>query len=156
MDGYGHDRQHYRRGCPDDPEAPTSMLKRKYIQKTIRTVGGGYNDYPELHETNIEVPKEQANCVISKLDDKLPLHAPCLDIDFPCKLYESKTPGHFHLYIDRPVYWDDYKKILKAFADAGIIEEGWYEAAMKDGYTTLDFTVERMPTDRIIADLEMM
>jgi hypothetical protein len=71
------------------------------------------------------------------------LHLPVLDIDFPAHLIPSATPGHYHLYLDRPVLWDDYKNLLAALSRCGIIEHGYYRAAVADGQTFV-----RIPTNQ--------
>ena len=53
------------------------------------------------------------------------LHAPLFDFDVPCELLPSKTPGHYHFYIDKEITREQYEKILDAFVDAGIVEPGW-------------------------------
>lgn len=58
------------------------------------------------------------------------VHMPVLDIDHMCHLYESETPGHFHLYIDVPMTWDQYAGILKAFQEAGVLERGYVSASL--------------------------
>lgn len=55
-------------------------------------------------------------------------HGFCVDIDLPCALIES-SPGHYHLYIERDLPWSQYERVLRALADAGIIEQGYYQAA---------------------------
>ena len=66
------------------------------------------------------------------------LHAPALDIDgIHCELIPSSTKGNFHLYIDKPMSWEDYKKLLKVLAEVGIIEENYYKASLKDEKTLL-------------------
>lgn len=57
-------------------------------------------------------------------------HRPVLDIDFPAKLVPSSTPGKFHLYLDKPMTWPVYEKLLTALADAGIIEPGYANASI--------------------------
>lgn len=70
---------------------------------------------------------EDANLVGSRLlNDK---HAPALDIDLPCELVESSTPGHFHLYIDKQLTWPQYRRLLTVLSDVGIIEYGYYRAS---------------------------
>lgn len=64
-----------------------------------------------------------------------PTHLPVIDIDLPCKLVESSTPGHFHLYIDKAISWDRYRSILLALVDAGIVEKGYYKASIQHGQT---------------------
>jgi hypothetical protein len=65
------------------------------------------------------------------------LHAPVLDIDVPCSLVPSSTPGHYHLFIDQPMAWKKYKHLLQALASAGIIEEGFCKASVMQGHSTV-------------------
>lgn len=58
-------------------------------------------------------------------------HRPILDIDFPAMLIPSSTEGHFHLYLDRPMKWKVYKKLLQALAEVGIIEPGYAGASIE-------------------------
>lgn len=58
-------------------------------------------------------------------------HTVMLDIDWPCKVIPSATEGHFHLYIDKPMDWDTYTKLIQAFMDAGIVEAGYGAASFK-------------------------
>lgn len=53
-----------------------------------------------------------------------------LDIDMSCRLIETSTPGHHHLYIDQPMTWRRYKRLLKALVKAGIIEKNYYKASL--------------------------
>lgn len=62
-------------------------------------------------------------------------HRPVLDIDFPAKLVPSSTPGRFHLYLDKPMSWAAYEKLLTALADAGIVERGYVRASIERGAT---------------------
>lgn len=63
-------------------------------------------------------------------------HAPCIDIDMPCRLEES-SPGRFHLFIDRPLRNHEYEYLLKGMLDAGIIERGFYNSWKDRGQTML-------------------
>lgn len=71
------------------------------------------------------------------------LHAPCIDLDYPAYLIESSTPGHFHLYLEKKVPWDKYKAVLRALADADLIEEGYYNASVKHGGSYLRLPGEK-------------
>lgn len=53
------------------------------------------------------------------------LHIPLFDFDFPVYLLQSKTPGHYHCYLDQPITFTAYDNILKAFEEAGIIQNLW-------------------------------
>lgn len=65
------------------------------------------------------------------------MHMPVIDIDVPCRLVESTTPGHFHLYIDKGISWDAYVVLLMAMEEAGIIETGYLSASLDRGYTAV-------------------
>lgn len=64
-------------------------------------------------------------------------HSPALDIDLPCVLVPSSTPGKFHLYIDKPMPWETYKTLLRALADAGILEQEYASASIAKGQSFL-------------------
>jgi len=65
------------------------------------------------------------------------MHGFCIDIDLPCLLVESRTPGHYHLYIDRVLSWDEYVPLLGALGKAKIIEPGYLNASIANGATLL-------------------
>lgn len=66
------------------------------------------------------------------------LHAPALDIDgIHCEVVPSSTKGNYHLYIDKPMSWENYKKLLKVLVEVGILEEDYYKASIADGKTFL-------------------
>lgn len=70
-------------------------------------------------------------------EDKGQWHFPCIDMDYPVFAMPSRTPGHTHLYIERAVSWDNYKKLLKALLECGLIEQGYYNASINHGMTLL-------------------
>lgn len=72
---------------------------------------------------------EAANLVASELENGN--HAPALDIDLPCQLIESQTPGHYHLYIAKEMSWRKYKRLLKELAKAGILEKRYVKHSIK-------------------------
>lgn len=57
-------------------------------------------------------------------------HLPVLDIDHACRLVPSETPGHFHLYIEVPMTWEQYAAIITALAEGGVIEKGYASASL--------------------------
>jgi hypothetical protein len=57
-------------------------------------------------------------------------HKPVLDIDVPIMAVPSSTPGHSHLYINKPMTWEDYAMLLKVLAAVGILEPGYVDACM--------------------------
>jgi hypothetical protein len=63
-------------------------------------------------------------------------HKPTLDIDLPCTLEPSATPGKFHLFLDKELTTEQYNDLLLALLAAGVIEKGVYTAQFqKEGYT---------------------
>lgn len=62
-------------------------------------------------------------------------HLPVIDLDIPCRLVESSTKGHYHLYIDFPVEEGLYFKALDALADAGIVQRGYADKSAVKGQT---------------------
>jgi len=62
-------------------------------------------------------------------------HKPVLDIDMPVKAIPSSTEGHFHLYIDKEMSWDNYVKLMKVMAEVGILEEGYVNASISREYS---------------------
>lgn len=64
-------------------------------------------------------------------------HCPVLDIDVPAFLIPSSTPGHSHLYVDYPMTWRQYKRLLRALARSGIVEEGYVKASIRRKHTAV-------------------
>lgn len=64
-------------------------------------------------------------------------HYPGIDFDFPAWVIPSNTPGHCHLHISKSVTWDQYKILLRAFVEAGLIETGFVELGVIRRQTTL-------------------
>ena len=62
-------------------------------------------------------------------------HLPVIDVDLPCRLVPSTTPGHFHLYIEREMEHEPYMAMLKALAEAGIVNRFYAEVARLRGQT---------------------
>lgn len=58
------------------------------------------------------------------------LHLPALDIDHAVRVVPSETPGHHHLFIDVPMTWTQYEKLLRVLGDVGILEEGYVSASI--------------------------
>jgi hypothetical protein len=94
-------------------------------------------DDPNVVYTNHStiVNEADANVVTSMVC--LDIHAPALDIDMEARLIPSSTPGHYHLYIDKPMTWRKYKKLLKVMAKVGILQQGYVNSAIRNGYTAL-------------------
>ena len=61
--------------------------------------------YTSGHEPE---PNVQHAHMVTSLDPDTMQHRPILDLDFPAALVPSTTPGHFHLYLDKPMAEEDY------------------------------------------------
>jgi hypothetical protein len=96
---------------------------------------------------------EDANLVTSHVKDDPGVHAVCIDIDMPCQLFESRTPGHHHLYIDKKIEWEAYVKLLRALAEAGIVEQGYVDASVAKGCTALRIPQVEQEFARLKADI---
>lgn len=73
----------------------------------------------------------------STRDEEDQLHTVAVDIDFPALVVASSTEGHSHLFIDKPMPWRDYKKLLRVMAEVGLVEEGYVGASERRGATHL-------------------
>lgn len=81
--------------------------------------------------------KADANLISSRLEGFRDEHMPAIDIDFPCRLVPSRTPGHFHLYIDKVLDGPTYFNLLDAMARAHIVQRGYAEASRQHGASFL-------------------
>lgn len=78
---------------------------------------------------------KDAEVVSSEIGDNA--HCPVLDIDIPAYLVPSSTPGHSHLYLDHPMTWRQYKRLLRALGRAGILEKGYVKASIQRQHTSV-------------------
>jgi hypothetical protein len=65
------------------------------------------------------------------------LHTPVLDIDIPAAFIPSSTPGKNHLYLNAPMTWEQYVKLLDVLAEVGILEPGYVSASKARGFTAV-------------------
>jgi hypothetical protein len=94
----------------------------------------GYEDgYPRGEVFSLDL----ANLVSSELKDERGTHTVALDLDIPARLVPSSTPGHSHLFIDIELDWPKYERLLKALAEAGIIESGYVAVSIERQATHL-------------------
>lgn len=72
-----------------------------------------------------------ANLISSLCDDGL--HMPVIDLDFAHDYVASSTPGHAHLYLNRPVTWEVFANLLDALLAADVIEPGFHKLSKLRG-----------------------
>jgi len=85
-------------------------------------------DDPEFGKYGIEVELNRGNMAWYPRT-----HKPVLDIDMPVKIFPSSTEGHFHLFIDKEMSWEDYCKLMNVMAEVGILEQGYVNASIARG-----------------------
>jgi hypothetical protein len=96
----------------------------------------------DLNEADVvtskyRVPSYRHDEALGMFVEDEPFHTPVLDIDVPAQLVQSSTPGKHHLYIDAPMTWDTYVKLLDAMQAAGILEPGYVSASKERGFTAV-------------------
>lgn len=110
------------------------MLSRRRfyrVEQELRSDGYGAEWKEEVRHV---CPPAEADLVGSR-DELVDLHWPVFDVDLPVQAIPSATEGHYHLYIDKPMSWRAYKRLLRAMVKAGIVEKGYYQMARKRGET---------------------
>lgn len=96
---------------------------------------GGYCSCPEDLTT---VTEGEADLICSDVEHSEGLaHRPVIDLDFPCQLVPSATPGHFHLYIDKTISWSQFEQVLFAMTRAGLVQKGYLDATRRRGYAAV-------------------
>jgi len=115
-------------------------LPRVHKFKDLNATGEDYTQ----GDDGKTVSEQEANIVTSLLagqqkliENDASLHAPVLDIDFGAQLIPSSTPGHFHLYFEKAMTWDNYCGLLLALLHVGILEPGYVKASMRRGYSSV-------------------
>lgn len=84
-------------------------------------------------EARTESPISDSDVISSELPDGM--HAPVIDLDLPIRAIPSSTPDNWHLYIEKAMTWEQYLALLWAFVEAGLVEQGYYEASKARGGT---------------------
>jgi hypothetical protein len=108
--------------CPDLDE------KAHYTVEELEKLEGQIDN-----ETRVPVIRSAANLISSLCLDGN--HRPVLDFDVPARYEPSTTPGHGHLYIDKPLTWAQYEQLLIVLGEVGILEKGYVGAALRRGAT---------------------
>jgi hypothetical protein len=131
----------------DAVKAVTSLRRRMYNQDFSKQLPLSVDAYS--NDDTVEVGLSAfSNLIGSQLCDS-DLHAPALDIDVPHSLTPSSTPGHGHLFIDVPMPWKKYKKLLKVMGECGILEKGYVDASIRRRGSFLRLPwVKKMKSDR--------
>lgn len=112
------------------------MPRKFFLNKSIDTPYSAVEaeDYKEVEES-------EANIVGSVTADGT--HLPIFDLDFPCRLVESSTPGHFHLFADKPISAEALFDVLDAMAKAGLIESFYAKASRIRGFASARYNCKK-------------
>lgn len=95
-----------------------------------------FNDYDKGHIEQV-VPSKRGTADVVSSKTISGNHAPAIDLDLPCRLIESGTPGHFHLYIDAEIEFGKYMKLLEVMAEVGLVEPGYVKMSKERGMSYL-------------------
>lgn len=112
--------------------APTWYRMAARMRKIRSYVPDGYDSDLAYEPANRLM---EASLLTSEVGDDR--HVIALDLDLPAALVPSTTEGHYHLYIDKELTWTEYKKLLLAMAEAGVIEDGYAMASIQRRATHL-------------------
>lgn len=118
------------------------------------TISSDYNEDRDV--VRMCVGPQGANLVGSVCKDMM--HRVAVDIDFDiadriCEILDmfeladhlfmlvpSTTPGHWHLYVDKPMSWEAYEEVLAKMVKLRIISAEYFGMSIQRGMTRL-----RMP-----------
>ncbi|USC16993.1 hypothetical protein [Rhodococcus sp. 11-3] len=103
---------------------PWTRIANK-MRKLSGYVPGDYEDANKYDEV---ADLEDASLLTSEV--RPGVHVVAIDLDLPAALVPSTTPGHYHLYIDHELSWEQYELLLLRLADVGIVERGYVNASI--------------------------
>lgn len=107
------------------------MIQHRFYRTDEKVVSDGYGGAAYVDVlTELPAGHFEAQLISSKIAGS-DMHAPVLDIDYDAELRPSRTPGHYHLFLDAPMSWRTYKRLLRALRKAGIIEPDYYELCLR-------------------------
>lgn len=112
----------------------TLVWKKKNFRTFQESADAGYDlapDGPRTEDWN------ETTLILSKYSNQSDIHWPVLDLDMHCHLIPSTHEGHFHLVIEHPMSWEQYKKLLHALRDAGLLEQWFVQKSIERGYTAI-------------------
>lgn len=126
---------------PHDPDPDTEAMRDEHGRRYYFKAALNQSDAPEdLQDAFQEASKGEANLIGSFCGGEHPhaagaLHKPCIDIDHPARLLPSSTEGHFHLYFDKAVTWENYVKLLQTLVDCGLLSQFNFDRSIRRGMT---------------------
>lgn len=119
----------------EDQVGELSRYPHRYFQVMDKMAD---SDDPDGWVTDLKLARlDDAHVWTSKIRGQAGMHTVMLDLDVPARLVPSSTPGNSHLYIDVPLSWRKYRKLLAALGEAGILQDGYVKASLVRRCTAL-------------------
>lgn len=120
----------------------TSYHRLRYFSKNLKATRGSltteeeYRESAENQDLELRSGEDEDYNLISSQTNVVGVHMPVYDIDGPwLRLVPSRTPGHFHLYVDKTLPWPKHAALLRALVRAGLVEKGYESASLTRGMT---------------------
>lgn len=138
---------------------------------------------PFLVSPHVRIEKDRANAWASRCRLDEAYHLPCFDVDrrpdeivvsaYGHGMYKvsikteiaelfaeaepswvpSTTDGHFHVYVEHPLLWEDYCDRLHLLKRSKVIQDGYYEASKARQATFVRMPhVKKNPADYAVDD----
>ena len=116
-----------------------SKFEHAFYKMEKQTHSDGYGGHWQTEHPRGALPENAEMVSSAVIEDGAAtgLHTVMLDLDMPVTLMESSTVGHHHLYIDHLMSWHEYRRLLKALTTVGLVEKGYYTAAVRQHATML-------------------
>lgn len=101
------------------------------------------SDQAKKYGEHIHLDQEPKNCVVSLTSLTEDVHLPMLDDDAGIfRVVPSRTPGHQHVYIDRPLTWTQCVRLLQVLCELDLVDVAWGEKCLDQGVMTLRLAAE--------------
>ncbi|HTK59570.1 MAG TPA: hypothetical protein VL283_00020 [Candidatus Baltobacteraceae bacterium] len=121
----------YPAALASGPHGPTLVLKKPASVRAYRNVAGlmeaaGLAMPGCGTATDGDARRYPGIAGYRSPDDHLLIEA-VFRLTCPATLVPSSTEGHFHLYLETETGWQPYLQLMRAMADAGLLEAGWVD-----------------------------
>jgi len=119
----------------EDQLKALSIFPRKLYKILKWGQGSSTPDWTDTREETTNL--DEADVITSEIANKKGWHTIAIDLDVPAKLVPSSTDGHSHLYIDVPLSWTEYERLLRLLSSIGVIEPGYFRVSKRFKRTSL-------------------
>jgi hypothetical protein len=119
------------------PAAIQDTIGNRIMHRTTEPIKSDSQETKHPDPEFLDADHDNATLVTSMT--KTGWHMPVIDIDLPCMLVPSSRPGHFHLYINRKMSFDEMMAILRAMNDAGVVQDGIINHVQRRGYASVRY-----------------